>query len=232
MGVTFASSCRQQDWQKLILDKKYLLENMINRHGFAFEERMLIMSDVCNPGAIEKHGAELVRRGVLTGFHFAEDHIGPLLKFFQLKSQDFSDEAYWEALGILCAIYLCRTKYLLYCASDTHLKEQVVWIPRSIAMLEKKEHYKVAGLIPGGQYLQTQKESRETKDDFFVSDAKFSGRLFLVRTGDFRRPIYSEQTKEMAFLPGCDFFARRVFCFMKNHNWKKITYRYGSYYHN
>jgi hypothetical protein len=52
----------------------------------------------------------------------------------------------------------------------------------------------------------------------------FSDVCFLVKTEDFKKPIYNEIREDSAHFPRGDVFEKRVYSFMKNHKWQRITY--------
>ncbi|MBU6447214.1 MAG: hypothetical protein KGQ49_07435, partial [Verrucomicrobia bacterium] len=53
----------------------------------------------------------------------------------------------------------------------------------------------------------------------------------LVKTADFQAPIYGEIRADGAHYPRGDVLEKRIFSYMKNRGWARITYRRGSYTH-
>jgi len=55
----------------------------------------------------------------------------------------------------------------------------------------------------------------------------------MVRTADFRQPIYSEQNAASSRYPGYggELFEKRVDSWMRNHGHLRATYRHGAYEH-
>jgi hypothetical protein len=61
----------------------------------------------------------------------------------------------------------------------------------------------------------------------------FSDQCFLVRTADFRAPIYNELNDLSARYPGYggELFEKRVDAWMRNHGFLRATFKHGTYLH-
>ncbi len=226
-NVTFATSCWERDWRLILLDPDYLAVRQIGNHCFPFSERILIINNVDDPDAVKRAAQEKIARGILTQVLFAAD----VLPFFGLNRSDFNDWQYYNALGPLTAIYECKSDYLLYLTGDVYLKKPIDWIPKALRCMEKHPRFKVANLTWNDCYREAKEESSYRTWNFFVAEQGFSDQMFLVRRADFQAPIYGEIHPESHHYPRGDVFEKRVFSFMKNHGWERITYRYGSYTH-
>lgn len=225
--VTFATCCWERDWRQILLDPDYLAVRQIGNHRFPFVERLLIINNVADLEAVKRAAQAKVDAGVLTRYIVAED----ILPFFGLKRGDFNEWQYYNALAPLNAIYHCQTDYLLYLTGDVYLKQSVEWIPQALRFMEKRPEVKVANLTWNENYPEAKKESYRGTWNFFVADEGFSDQMFLVRRNDFRAPIYSEVRADGAHYPRGDVFEKRVFSYMKNRQWERITFRRGSYTH-
>jgi hypothetical protein len=225
--VTFATCCWERDWRQILLDPEYLAVRQIGNHRFPFAERLLIINNVSDLEAVKRAAQSQVDQGTLTRYIVAED----ILPFFGLKRSDFNEWQYYNALAPLSAIYHCPTDYLLYLTGDVYLKRPVDWIPKALRFLEKRPEVKVANLAWNDNYREVKKESYRRTWNFFVADEGFSDQMFLVRRKDFRAPIYGELREDGAHYPRGDVFEKRVFSYMKNRQWERITFRRGSYTH-
>jgi hypothetical protein len=67
--------------------------------------------------------------------------------------------------------------------------------------------------------------------NFYVAKQGFSDQMFLVRTSDFKAPIYSEMRLDASHYPRGDVWEARVFSYLKNRGYRRITFRHGSYVH-
>lgn len=224
--VTFATSCWERDWRLILLDPDYLSVRQIGHHQFPFAQRLLIINNVKDLAVVERAAQAKVDEGVLSRYVVAED----VLSFFQLKRSDFNEWQYYNALGPLNAIYHCRSDYLLYQTGDVYLKKPVNWIGKALRCLEKRKA-RVANLTWNDNYAEARKESYRRTWNFFVAKEGFSDQMFLVRREDFRAPIFSETRSDAAHYPRGDVFEKRVFSYMKNRGWKRMTFRGGSYTH-
>jgi hypothetical protein len=223
--VTFATTCWERDWRQILLDPDYLAIKQIGNHRFPFAERLLIINNVEDLEAVKRAAQAKVDEGILTRYVVAED----ILPFFGLKRIDFDEWQYWNALGPLSAIYHCQSEYLLYQTGDVYLKDPVQWIPRALRFLEKGA--KVANLTWNDNYAEAKRESYQKTWNFFVAKEGFSDQMFLVWRDDFRAAIYNEAREDGSHYPRGDVFEKRVFSYMKNRGWERITFRHGSYRH-
>ena len=95
----------------------------------------------------------------------------------------------------------------------------------------KKPKIKVANLTWNEKYCEAKKESYKKRKGFYVSKRGFSDQQFLVKREDFRQPIYSEIREDASHFPRGDVFEKRVFSYMLNHGWERITFSKSSYRH-
>ena len=242
--VTFATSCWKGDWKKILEDQDYLATMQIANHDYPFLKKMVVINNVDNLSEVKQLAKKRKEEGIITDYFVAQEHAKKVLDFFHLKKEGFKkgsdahlyenvtdDWIYYNAIGVLTAIYFCDTDYFLYHTGDSYLKKKVSWIDKAIDLMEKKQKYKVANLAWNEKYDEVQKESKRCKKDFYVADRGFSDQFFLVRTKDFQQPIYQEIRNDSHHFPRGDVFEKRVFSYMINHGWKRLTYRYGSYFH-
>lgn len=243
-SVTFATTCWEKDWRQILLDPTYLSVQQIENHCFPFQERILIINNVKDLLSVKQAAEKKIEEGVLTRYVVAAEKAEEMLAFFQLKRSDFQmgedahlysgvnpDWIYYNALGPLAAIYCSQSEYLLYLTGDVRVEQKTDWIPKALRRMEKKESYKVANLIWNGNVKEAKRESYRREWNFFIATQGFSDQFFLVKRADFRQPIYGEIRPDSAHFPRGDVFEKRVFSYMKNHGWERITYRHGSYLH-
>jgi hypothetical protein len=228
-SVTFATSCWERDWE--ILLKTKFLQNKIERNTFDFSKKTLIINNVADREKVEEHAKKAVDDKVLTDYFFVEDHIDQALNYFELTKEALG-KGYNYSNHELVSIYLCQTNYLVFFTGDTRLNEKVNWITPAIAKFEETSSYKVANPVWNYKYEEAKSESSSEIEDFFVGFG-FSDQCFLVRTTDFRAPIYNEEHPASARYPayGGETFEKRVDSWMRNHNYQRLTYKHGSYMH-
>jgi len=236
--VTFATCCWEKDWRPILLDSEYLRVKQIENHQFPFHERILIINNVLDLDAVKRAAQKKVEEGVLTHVYVAEESAREVLRFFQLEKKDFvpegdvsSDWLYYNALGPLTALYFASSEYFLYLTGDVRLARPVSWIDKAIRRMEKIAKYKVANLVWNQNYREAKKESYKKEWDFFVAKQGFSDQLFLVRTQEFRQPIYGEIRSDSHHYPRGAVWEKRVFSYLKNRSFERIIYRHGSYTH-
>ena len=226
-SVTFATSCWEKDWRRVLLEPDYLAVRQMAHHQFPFAEKVLIINNVANLEEVKQAAQEKVDLKILTRYVVA----GGIPPVFQLDRGAFNDWQYYNALGPLTAIDACNTEYLLYQTGDVYLKTSVQWIPKALRCMEKDPRCKVANLTWNDNYREAKRESCERTWNFFVAEQGFSDQMFLVRTSDFRAPIYGDIHPDSLHYPRGAVWEARVFSYMKNHHWRRITFRRGSYTH-
>lgn len=242
--VTFATSCWENDWKKIVLDPEYLRVHQIKNHSHGFDQKLLIINNVQDLDTVKLEAKKLVVQGVVDRVVAADDYEEEVLKFFQLKRSDFKagpdahlyenvtdDWVFYNARGILTALYFCNSDYFLYFTGDSYLNQEVQWIDKAIQLMQRKETFKVANLTWNDSYKEAKKESYCEKKGFYLSKEGFSDQCFLVKTQDFRAPIYHEILPSATQFPRGDVLEKRIFSYMKNRDWIRLTYKHGSYMH-
>jgi hypothetical protein len=219
----------------ILLDPDYLRVFQIENHCFPFREKILVINNVKDLGEVKQAAQAKIDQGVLTRYVIAD---AAVLTSFQLARDHFQptpgispDWLIYNALGPLTAIAECQSEYLLYLTGDVRLDRPIDWIRPSLRWMEKDLTIKVANPTWNEKYKEAKKESYKTTWNFYRARDGFSDQLFLVRAADFQQPIYGEIRPDSHHYPRGDVFEKRVFSYMKNRNWERITYRRGSYTH-
>ena len=226
-SVTFATACWERDWRLILLDPDYLSLRQISHHQFPFSEKLLVINNVSDLEAVKRAAQKKIDEGVLTRYVIAKD----ILPIYGLERSIFSDWQFYNALAPLTAIHECNTDYLLYQTGDVYLKKPVDWIAKAIRCMKKKPRVKVANLTWNENYSEAKKESCKTSWNFYFANQGFSDQMFLVKTSDFKAPIYGEIREDSHHYPWGDILEKRIYSAMKNRGWMRITFRHGSYIH-
>ncbi len=229
VSTTFVTNCWERDWE--IILKTRFLENKIKRNQYPFTEKVVVINNVNDRVKVERYAKAAVNDGVLTSYFFVEDYIDQALKFFELSRQSLGKGFYYSNHELV-SVYFCRTDYLVFYTSDTWLQEQVPWVEPALNELEKNSIYKVANPTWNYKYDEAKSESFSEIGDFYVGYG-FSDQCFLVRTRDFRAPIYNEYNVDSERYPeyGGETFEKRVDSWMRNHFNLRLTFKRGSYVH-
>lgn len=228
-SVTFFTSCWERDWD--ILLKTRFLENKIARNAYEFTKKVLVINNVKNRELVKEYAEKARLRGVITDYFFVEDYIDEALRFFEL-SKDVLGKAYYYSNHELASVYLCQTEYVVSFTGDTYLEKMTPWVVPALAELEKNSNYKVANPVWNNRYEEAKHESTSEIPNFYVGYG-FSDQCFLVRTKDFRAPIYNEVNLASQRYPkyGGETFEKRVDSWMRNHKYLRLTFKNGSYLH-
>ena len=227
--VTFETKCYEKDWDVLL--KTNRLEAMIRRNSFEFAERVLYINNVADPDEVRFHAEKLKERGVITRYVFVDAHAGEALEFFGLDRDSFRG-GYYYSIQELVGIYLCRTEFLLHFAGDSILEQPCPWIEAGINKLDSDPRVKVVNCIPDGSTCEAAAQAYEEDEDFWLGYG-FSDQCYLIRTGDYRQPIFQESHPASDRYPlyGGELFEKKVDSWMHNHDFLRATYKKGNYLH-
>ena len=228
MPVTLATNCWEKDWKYLLLDG--YLERMISNCDYHFAHRLLCIGNVRNLDKVRKAADKKIRNGVIDNYIVTEPLSNEVLSFFEIEKESFHG-GYGYSIAPLTSIYTCPTDLLLYFTGDSHLtKDNNQWVRRASEMMASSPDYFVAN--PHDDYELSTHRCISECDSHFTS-FWFSDQCFLVRTADFKRPIYNEKHPTSEEYPkyAGDSFEKRVDSFMRNHNLLRATYKDAVYVH-
>ena len=228
-SITFETKCWEKDWKYLL--KTNVIKKNIDRNNYPFEKKVLMINNVSNYTAVTRAADKLISSGILTDYFLIDDYAEKTLKFFNLTKEELG-KGYYYSISELVSIFLCTTKYLLHYSSDSKLKTQSNWINCAIKKLNNDDRIKVANPTWNGKYEEAHSESIDENNEFYKGFG-FSDQCYLIKTKDFRKCIYNEYNNFSERYPsyGGDLFEKRVDAWMRNNNYYRITYKYGSYYH-
>lgn len=227
--VTFETKCWEKDW-RLILGTDYL-EVMISRNCHGFNKKVLYINNMADYRVASYYANKLVARGILTEFHVVEEHAKKALEFFGMSKEMFG-RGYVYSIAELVGIYLCQTDYLVHFSGDSIMAAESDWVLKSLAQFRKNSRVKVANPTWNMRYDEALEESLDENDDFFFSHG-FSDQCYLIRTIDFKAPIYEEKNQASERYPkyGGELFEKRVDAWMRNNGLFRITFKHHSYIH-
>ncbi|MNQ95125.1 hypothetical protein D3C85_1106690 [compost metagenome] len=184
-----------------------------------------------DPDEVSFYANKLVLDGILTSYVVVDQYAQEALDFFAIVKDSFNG-GYYYSISELVAIYLCKTDYLLHFSSDSILASPFNWVEPAIKNMEDDPRIKVANPTWNWSYEYAKQESEEENDHFYLGYG-FSDQCYLIRTKDFRAPIYNEKHPASQRYPayGGELFEKRVDSWMRNHHYLRSTYKHGSYIH-
>jgi hypothetical protein len=203
---------------------------MIDLNGHEFTERKLFINNVKDPQAVEGEAQALVEKGILTSVVNVENTAEEALRFFGIDKKSFRG-GYYYSIPHLVSIYLCSTEHLLYFTADSCLVSPSKWIEPCLERLSADPSLKVA--IPLWNGIEAARKEAEVEEpDFFIGYG-FSDQCYLIRASDYRAPIYNERNRLSERYPryGGELWEKRVDSWMRNHRYRRLTYKHASYIH-
>jgi len=139
-------------------------ERKLNACNYRFDDEVLYI----NNGVLEDVKFNCKTSDVIS-------KMDEVLEFFKLKNHDFKG-GLWYSIAELTAIYECKTEYLCWVEGDCLTEGD--WVREGIKILEEN---------PDVSVVSPYSECNTWGDDWHFSD-----QAFLIRTKEFRKPIYEE----------------------------------------
>lgn len=231
MTITFETKVWENDWELIL--KTSRLKDLVERCKHPLDQKILYINNVKNPLEVERHAQKWMDEGVIDQFVHVHEHAQAALDFFNLSKEKLG-KGYYYSIAELVSIYLCKTKYLLHFSSDAIPEKNIKsnWLQLGIELLEKNPEIKVFNLTWNKKYLEAKNEAFKQDANFYYGFG-FSDQMYLVRTEDFRAPIYEEFHEASQRYPqyGGELFEKRVDSWMRNHHGVRATYCHASYLH-
>ena len=231
MSITLETKVWENDWELVL--KTSRLRDLVSRCNYSFDQRILYINNVKNPSIVEAHAQRLINEGVIDQFVHVHEHAQEALDFFQLSKEKLG-KGYYYSIAELVSIYLTKTKYLLHFSSDTIPEKNISfnWLQQGIHLLDTNSEVKVCNLTWNHRFHEAKNESLKEDAQFYYGYG-FSDQMYLVRTADFRAPIYEEINDASERYPkyGGELFEKRVDSWMRNHNHIRASSKQASYLH-
>ncbi len=231
MLITLETKVWENDWELVL--KTSRLRDLVDRCNYSFDHRILYINNVKNPILVESHAQKLINEGIIDQFVHVHEHAQEALNYFHL-SKDKLGRGYYYSIAELVSIYLTKTKYLLHFSSDAIPEKNISssWLQGAINLLNKKNDVKVFNLTWNHHFKEAKDESISEDDQFFYGFG-FSDQMYLIRTEDFRAPIYEETNEASDRYPiyGGELFEKRVDSWMRNNGHLRASSKKYSYIH-
>jgi hypothetical protein len=228
--VTFETKVWEGDWRYLLQGSR--LEKTIARCHYPFASKKLFINNVNEPDRVCRAAERLVSQKIISEYVVVDQHAQAALDFFELTKADLG-QGYVYSIAELVSIYLCTTPFLLHFSSDSMPEpNHHHWVEAMTAVLAQYPDIAVANLMWNGRADEVAHERIRTIESFSISQG-FSDQMYLIRTADFRKPIYRETNLGSAHYPkyGGELFEKRVHSWMLNHQKYRATLMSLSYRH-
>lgn len=228
--LTFATNCWEQDWRYLL--KKGYLERMIENCEYDFDQKILCIGNVHNMNDVTKYAEKKIKEGLIDKYFIVEETSKEVLSYFQIDKENFKG-GYNYSISPLTALYKCETDLLLYFTGDAYIvKDNNKWVEKAVKLLSESDNYFVTNPTWNSNFQEAKSESFDETEDNFIGYG-FSDQCFMVRTADFRKPIYNETHPASERYPkyAGELFEKRVDSYMRNHQLYRATSKVSSYIH-
>ena len=255
--ITIATNCYELDY-RMVLHPEYgnLLFHPSNK---LFTNRLLMINDVEDRNNAERMAEMANSKGIISQYYFCCDVADLIMKRYECSRESFiqkyslirslkyairnqrhfkrSFDGYNYTIPVMSAIHLCNTKWLIYCEEDVLFEDETSeeWIVKSIDMMKNDDRFFVANPLWNGELQEAISESEKEEKDFLISSG-FSCQCFLINAERIKNTIniYSESNKQSDILypiyaGNC--FEKRINSYMRNHGFKRITYKNCNYSH-
>ena len=228
-SVTFETKVWEEDF-RVVLDGARL-ERAVGFNCYEFASRVVYVNNVDNPRAVGRRGRSLVANGVLDEVVFVEDHAQSALDHFGITREDLG-RGYLYSISELVSLFLSRTDYVVHFAGDTLLSRPLPWLPPALDLLRRRPDVAVVNVSWTSELSAVALEAQSRDGDFLLGYG-FSDQMYLVRTSEFSRRMYSESHPASERYPeyGGELFEKRVDSWMRNHGRLRATWTGGHYVH-
>jgi hypothetical protein len=231
MSVSFETKVWEKDYE--IILKSGRIQNMIARCHYPFEQKKLFINNVNDLAKVQRLADKLISKSVIDQYVVVDDFAKEALDFFELSKESLG-RGYYYSIAELVSIYLCTTKYLLHFSGDSipMRNSNSQWLYILIKKLESNPKISVANLLWNQKTQEAIQESIEHDSQFCIGYG-FSDQMYLIRTDEFRGPIFNEHNEKSNHYPsyGGELFEKRIHSYMLNHERLRATYLESSYKH-
>jgi hypothetical protein len=183
-GVDFVVNTFERTYREVLTPG--FIESMVDQHSFPFARRVVLVNNVTDRAAAGKMAQALRQIGAITEFHFVEDLLESTLHGAGLTRRDIEPDIHYSDCSLV-AMFLEGSDYVVYCDAEVRLQNRCDWISPSLALMERDA--RVAVTNANWQQPTLTAEAREYRDEFAIGYG-FSDQLYMVRRGEFARPIY------------------------------------------
>ena len=225
-NIEFTTSCYEKDWELLL--KTDRLKMMVDACNYPFSKKKVYINNVKNFDKVATIAEQHKKDGLLDEYIKVADYEEEVRDFFKITK----GEGYYYLIQFLTMIYLSEGDYHLNFTADAILINKEAWIDSAINTLQADDRVIVANAswgTPAQRHL-IMRESFADNDDFYTSYG-FSDQCFLIIPEFFRNDIYNEKSSLSAFYPRNDTFEERVYRFMRNNDYHRITHKRAEYRH-
>jgi hypothetical protein len=231
MTITFETKVWENDWE--IMLKTQRIKQMIERCRHPFDEKILYINNVSDLNAVKQAADRLVSQEIISKYIVVSQYATEALESLSLDKEKLG-KGYYYSIAELVSIYLTKTKYLLHFSGDSIIAPltRKNWLTDGINTLELNPQVKVFNLIWNKKYKEAKKESEYEDENNFYGNG-FSDQMYLIRTADFKDGIYEHYHPDAERYPtyGGELFEKRVYSWLRHHNYLRATYKHGSYLH-
>jgi len=206
---------------------------MIERCHHPFDEKILYINNVSDLDLVQREADRLISEKIISKYVVVSQYAEKALEFFSLSKEKLG-KGYYYSIAELVSIYLTNTKHLLHFASDSIIAQHTRkdWLTVGINTLDSNPQVKVFNLIWNKKYKEAKNETEFEDQDIFYGNG-FSDQMYLIRTADFKDAIYEHYHPGADRYPvyGGELFEKRVYSWLRHHNYLRATYKHGSYLH-
>jgi len=231
MSVSFETKVWEKDYE--IILKSGRIQNMIARCHYPFEQKKLFINNVSDLAKVQRLADKLISKSVIDQYVVVDHFAKEALDFFELSKESLG-RGYYYSIAELVSIYLCTTKYLLHFSGDSipMRNSNSQWLYILLKKLDSNPIISVANLLWNQKTQEAIQESIEHDSQFCIGYG-FSDQMYLIRTDEFRRPIFNEHNEKSNHYPsyGGELFEKRVHSYMLNHERLRATFLESSYKH-
>lgn len=231
-SVDLIVSMYERTYRKVLVPGFFPTIETQNKRSFA--NKIAVINNVAVPADAARLAQQLVATGEINRFIFVSDHIDQALVKTGLSKTDLGRVANYTNWA-LAGICVTQSPWFVIWDSEISLVEPTNWIDPSIDFLEENNQAFVASPNHHPEWLRKSIKNKNTVlSGKFALGYGFSDQVFLARSEQFARPIYSERCIASLRYPLSHqgaVFEEKVDAYMRNHHLKRAIYTPADYLH-
>jgi hypothetical protein len=204
--------------------------NIVNQNQRSFERTIALLNNVNDRRDAEARAELLLNNGEIDAYYHVADHLDRALQVAGLAKRDLGRMPHYTDCSLV-AVTLPGSPYVVYWDAEVCLQYPANWIDPALELMECDPRVLVTNPNWASPTLESETLLRAGG---FAFGYGFSDQLFLVRRGEFSRPIYKQRCLASLRYPTAHIatiFEQRVDAYMRKNGRLRATFTGATYEH-
>ncbi len=214
-----------------------MLAELAAAQSFPFCRRTLLVNNVADVAAWRDRLDALVAAGSVDRWLTVEEALPRALELTGLRPAQIEPRGHWTDFALV-AVTLPEAPMVCYCDPEIEMATPGDWVGPALELMARDPRVAVAN-PRWTDTTEVEERADEVSGEFLVGYG-FTDHVFLVRRGEFGRPIYSSRVPMALRCPASlryptaldsEIFEQRVDAYMRGHRRMRATHRHVAYHH-